>query len=81
MSDESWYDDPDYMDAYFDGSDEGLDCPYGLTEFCSDPHLRGAGQCFCCEDYLDAVAYEQGDYDFMLFWQNIERERERDHIG
>ena len=68
MSEESWYGDPDYMDAYFDGSDEGVDCDYGLTEFCDDPTIKSMGNCFQCETYLEACAIEAGEYDFAFFW-------------
>lgn len=52
MSEESWYD--DYIDSYFDGSDLGIDCDFGLTEFCDNPDFRMSGNCFQCETYLEA---------------------------
>jgi len=73
MSDESWFEDPDYFDAYMDSMEEGIDCDYGLSEFCEDPSLRSTGCCFECPLYLEAAEIEAGVYDFHFFWLTTER--------
>jgi len=74
-SEEDWFDNPDYLNDYFDGSDEGIDCDYGLTEFCDNPDLRSVNCCFECDTYLEACAEEAGERDFALFWLRIERDQ------
>jgi len=73
MSDESWLDDPDYMDAYWEGDDQGIACDYGLTEFCDNPDLRSLNCCFECETYLEACEIQEGVYDFAFFWWFTEK--------
>lgn len=61
MSDESWFDNQNELNNHFDGSDVGIDCIYGLTEFCDNPILRYVNNCFQCETYLNACKKLKGE--------------------
>ncbi len=43
-----------HFESEFTGSDMGIDCDFGLTEFCDNPDFRLSGNCFQCETYLEA---------------------------
>lgn len=73
MSEESWFEDPEYLDAYWKGDDQGIDCDHGLTEFCDNPDLRSLGCCFECKTYLEACDVQAGVYDFQFFWSLTEK--------